>query len=177
MKNKLLLLYLPFLLLFNCDAIDELTKFDIDYQSTYSIPPVTVINFPISLSTPDIDTETETTFENNNTSKNLVESIRLKSMTLNIITPEDANFNFLKNISIYIKSENVEETEISNLIDIENSNSKTLELDVLDKELEAYLKEDKFTLRVLATADETTSKQIDISIDTVFKVDANILGI
>ena len=60
--------------------------------------------------------------------------------------------------------------------DIENLNSSTLELDVLDKELEAYLKEETITLRVNGTADETTSQQIDVLIDTVFNVDAKILG-
>ena len=90
---------------------------------------------------PATETESETTFNNNNTNKNSVESIRLKSMILNISTPEDANFNFLKEVHIYLKSDNVEETEIANLTNIENLNSKILELDTLDKELEAYLKE------------------------------------
>jgi len=158
-------------------VLDELTKFDIDYEIEYTIPPVSIINIPISLNTPDIETENETTFENNNTNKNLIESIRLKNLTLNITAPENANFNFLKEIRIYIKTENVEETEIANLIDIENSNSRVLELKTLNKELEDYVKEDQFTLRVVAVADETTSEQISINIKSVFAVDAKILGI
>ena len=98
-------------------------------------------------------------------------------MTLNITDPETAHFNFLKDIRIYIKTENVEETEIANLIDIENSNSRVLDLKILNKELEDYVKEDQFTLRVVAVADETTSEQISITIKSVFAVDAKILGI
>ena len=177
MKNKLLILCLPILLILSCSAIDELTKFDIDYEIEYTIPPVSIMNFPLSLNTPDIETENETTFENNNTNKNLIESIRLKSLTLNITDPENANFNFLEEIRIYIKTENVEETEIANLLNIENSNSRVLELKTLNKELKDYVKEDQFTLRVIAVADETTSEQISISIKNIFAVDAKILGI
>ena len=82
-----------------------------------------------------------------------------------------------KQIFYRLKSDNVEEVEIANSTDIENLNSSTLELDVLDKELEAYLKEEQFTLRVMAIADETTSQQIEVLIDTVFNVDAKILGL
>ena len=177
MKKNIHLLFILCLLLLNCSVLDELTKFDIDYEIEYTIPPVSIINIPISLNTPDIETENETTFENNNTNKNSIESIRLKSLTLNITDPETANFNFLKDIRIYIKTENVEETEIANLIDIENSNSRVLELKTLNKELEDYVKEDQFTLRVVAVADETTSEQISITIKSVFAVDAKILGI
>ena len=177
MKKNIHLLCILCLLLLNCSVVDELTKFDIDYEIEYTIPPVSIINIPISLNTPDIETENETTFENNNTNKNSIKSIRLKSLTLNITDPETANFNFLKDIRIYIKTENVEETEIANLIDIENSNSRVLDLKILNKELEDYVKEDQFTLRVVAVADETTSEQISITIKSVFAVDAKILGI
>jgi len=47
----------------------------------------------------------------------------------------------------------------------------------LNKELEDYVKEDQFTLRIVAVADETTSEQISITIKSVFAVDAKILGI
>lgn len=176
MKNQYLVFILC-LLLINCSVVDDLTKFDIDYEIEYTIPPVSIINIPISLNTPDIETENETTFENNSTNKNLIESIRLKSIIINITNPENANFNFLKEIRIFIKTENTVETEIANLMDIENSNSRVLELETFNKELKDYVKEDQFTLRVIAIADETTSEQIDITIKNIFTVDAKILGI
>lgn len=177
MKKHLYLLFTLCLLLLNCSVVDELTKFDIDYETSYTIPPVTIINVPISLNTPDIETENEATYENNNTNKNSVESIRLKSMTLDITSPETANFNFLKEIYIYIKTENQEEIEIANLTDLENTDATFLELNTINKELEKYVKEDTFTLRVRAIADETTAEEIEISIKNVFAVDAKILGI
>ncbi len=177
MKKHLYLLFTLYLFLLNCSVIDELTKFDIDYEISYTIPPVTIINEPVSLNTPDIETENEATYENNNTNKNSVESIRLKSITLDIASPNTANFNFLKEIYIYIKTENQEEIEIANLEDLENTDTTFLELDTLNKELEKYVKDDTFTLRIRAIADETTEEEIEISIKSVFVVDAKILGI
>ena len=177
MKNKILLLSLSFLFLFNCSVIDELTKFDMDYETNYTLNPVPIVNFPVSLNTPDIETESESTFENNNTKKDLIESIKLKSLTIKISSPETGNFNFLKNVRIAISSENVEETEVAYLTDIPNDNSNSIDLDIIDKELKAYLKEDTFKLRVTAVADETTTEVYEVDFFAIFAVDAKILGI
>ena len=99
------------MLLLNCSIVDELTKFDIDYQTSYSIAPTTLINSPFNIFTPDVTTESESTFENNNTRTDLIESIKLKNIKLTIESPEDGNFNFLKEIHVYIEAEDVDEVE------------------------------------------------------------------
>lgn len=177
MKKILLSLFITFGLLTNCSVIDELTKFDLDYQTNYSVSSTTLINTPFSLDTPDVTTESESSFENNNTHKDLIESIKLKTIKLTIEAPENGDFNFLKEIHVYINSENVEEIEIANSFDLENTDSGVLELDVLGQELKAYIKEDSFNLRVKTITDETISETHDIVIDTKFRVDAKILGV
>ena len=96
MKNNLLTLFLAFVVLFSCDVVDDLTKFDLDYQTNYSVAATTIINTPFSLDTPDVTTESDSNFESNNTHKDLIESIKLKSLKLTIDAPESGNFNFLK---------------------------------------------------------------------------------
>ncbi|SHI72099.1 hypothetical protein [Algibacter luteus] len=177
MKAKCYLLILFFLPLLNCDVVDELTKFDLDYDTSYTLNPVPVVGVPVSLFTSDIETNTETTFENNNTNANGIESIKLKSLKLVISSPETGNFNFLKYIQIYISTENVEEVEIANLFDIQNTNANSLELNTINVELKNYLQEDAFKLRIAAVADETTSEFYDIDFFATFKVDAKVLGI
>ena len=164
-------------LIFNCDAIDELTMFNIENETGYTIPSTTLINSPLSLNTGDVETESETTFSNNNTNKDLIESIMLKSIVLSIKNPENATFNFLKDIRIYINSDNQEEIEIAHLLSIENTNANTLMLNTLGKELEAYVKADSYKLRIETTTDETVAQQTDISIKNIFEVDAKILGL
>jgi hypothetical protein len=177
MKKILLSLFITFGLFTSCSVIDELTKFDLDYQTNYSVSSTTIINTPFNLDTPDVTTESESSFENNNTHKDLIESIKLKTIKVTIEAPENGDFNFLKEIHIYINTENVEEIEIANSFDLENTDSGVLELDVLGQELKDYIKEDRFNLRVKTVTDETISETHDIVIDTKFRVDAKILGI
>lgn len=177
MKTQFISLLFCFVLLQNCDVLDELTKFDMDYETSYRLDPVPIVGVPVSLFTPDIETESETTFENNNTNADLVESVTLKSLTLNIVSPDTGNFNFLKSVRIAISSDNNDEVEAAYLLDIPNDNLKTLELEVINNELAAYLKEDTFKLRVTAVTDETTTELYDVDFFATFSVDAKILGI
>ncbi|REG89368.1 hypothetical protein C8N41_101608 [Winogradskyella sediminis] len=177
MKKTLLSFFIVFAMLTSCDVIDELTKFDLDYQTNYSIAPTILIDTPFSLDTPDITTDSESSFENNNTHKDLIESIKLKTIKMIIESPEDGNFNFLKEIYVYINADGLEETEIANTVIHDNTNSNVIELDVLGQELKAYLKEDNFNLRIKTITDETISETHNIVVDTKFRVDAKILGV
>ncbi|NRD22225.1 hypothetical protein HNV10_03165 [Winogradskyella litoriviva] len=177
MKNNLLTLFLAFVVLNSCDVVDDLTKFDLDYQTNYSVAATTIINTPFSLDTPDITTESDSNFESNNTHKDLIESIKLKSLKLTIDAPEDGDFNFLKEVHIYIEAEDLDELEIANVFDLENTNSSIVELNVISEELKAYIKKDSFNLRVKTVTDETLNESHDIIIDTKFRVDAEILGV
>lgn len=165
------------LVLFSCKAIDKLTMFDVDYQTTFSVSSTTLIDAPFSLFTPEVTTESESTFEENDTRKDLIESIKLKTIKLTLTSPEEGDFNFLREIHIYIESENTSEVEIAYLIDLENTNSKIIELTTSNQELKDYIKDDSYTLRVKSITDETLSQNHNITIDTKFRVDAEILGI
>ncbi|MFD2822565.1 hypothetical protein ACFS5M_02720 [Lacinutrix iliipiscaria] len=177
MKKHLSLLTIACILLMSCSVIDELTKFDLDYQTNYTVESTTIINAPFSLFTPDVTTDSESTFENNNTHKDLIESIRLKAIKITVASPEDGHFNFLKDIHVFISTDSVEEVEIANLIGIENTDAKTLNLEIQDQELKAFIKADSFKLRVETVTDETISQAHDITIDTTFRVDAKVLGV
>lgn len=177
MKSNLLTILLALVVLVSCDVVDELTKFDLDYQTNYSIAATTLINTPFTLDTPDVTTESESSFESNDTHKDLIESIKLKSLKLTIDAPEDGDFNFLKEVHIYIDAEDLDEVEIANVYDLENTDSNILELDVLGEELKAFIKKDSFSLRVQTVTDETINETHDIIIDTTFRVDAEILGV
>lgn len=177
MKNNLLTLFLAFVVLNSCDVVDDLTKFDLDYQTNYTVAATTIINTPFSLDTPDVTTESDSNFESNNTHKDLIESIKLKGLKLTIDAPEDGDFNFLKEVHIYIEAEDLDELEIANVFELENTNSSFIELNVLGEELKAYIKKDSFNLRVRTVTDETINESHDIIIDTKFRVDAEILGV
>ena len=49
MSKQFPLLFFSFLFLFSCKAIDKLTMFDVDYQTTFSVSSTTLIDAPFNL--------------------------------------------------------------------------------------------------------------------------------
>jgi hypothetical protein len=171
---------LPVLLLvlvfFSCDKIDELTHFNMDYDSEMTIPATLFIDIPVNIWTPNIPTNSSSTFESNNTHKNLIEEIVLKKMTLTIKT-EDASWDFLKDIEIYISAEGVEEKKIAWLKDIPQTKLKSLSLNTSNDDLKEFIKKDEYKLRTKTVTRQIISQDIDVTIKSTFFVDARILGI
>ena len=174
---KYLTLLLAALLLTNCSEIDKLTKFDLDYNSSVTIKSSTGINLPINLRTPEMETNSESEFESNNTRKNLIEEIILKRMRLTITSPSNRDFSFLKSIEIFIAAEGVEERSIAVLDPVSGNGKMQIELNTSDADLKAYIKKDSFTLRVNTVTDEAITQDVDIDILSVFAVDAKIFGV
>jgi hypothetical protein len=163
--------------LFGCDKLDELTQFDITYNEEVVIESSVLVDLPFNVYTPDINSNSESTFENNNTHKDLIEYIELTSMILEIKSPSDGNFDFLKSIEIFISAENQPEVRMAWKEDIDSNSGNLTELNTSSDDLQGYLKEDKFTLRVETVTDELITSDHTIDIKSVFFVDAKILGL
>ncbi|WP_422359781.1 hypothetical protein [Reichenbachiella sp.] len=160
----------------SCSEIDKLTQFNMRYSSTVTIPSSSIVSLPINLDTPDINSNSESTFSGNNTRKDLIEEIRLTEMTLTISSPTDGTFSFLEAISISISANGLPDNEIAFLNNIPDNGSNTITLDVSDDDIKEYLTQDKFKLKVSTTTDETIEQDHDIEINSTFFVDAKILG-
>lgn len=166
-----------FVLLLACDKIDELTKFDITYKSEVTIPGTVGVDLPFDIFTPDVETNSESEFEVNDTRKDLIEEIRLTELTLKITSPEEADFSFLESIEIYIYAEDLDEIKIAEKTDIDPDTGDVLDMDVIDVDLQEYIKKDKFNLRLNTVTDEVISSDHEIEVSSTFFVDAKILGI
>ena len=160
-----------------CDSLDELTQFKINYDQEVVIQSSAVVDLPFNVFTPEINSNSESTFENNDTHKDLIEHIELRSMTLEISTPTDGNFNFLNSIQIYISAENEEEVRIAWKDDIPANSSKVIHLDTSSDDLKAFIKKDAFKLRLETVTDELITSDHHIDVRSEFFVDAKILGL
>ena len=178
MRNFVLFMFISGLLsaLVGCDAVDELTKFDIDYESSVTVPATIGINSPLVISTPAITTNSSSTFENNNTRADLIESIKLKSMTLTLTSPNGEDFSFLENISLSISADGLSDKVIAGKTTI-SASAISIDLDVDDVELKEFLKKDKFTIKASATTDEVITSDHVIGVKSTFRVDAKIFGV
>lgn len=177
MLKKIGITAIVLFMLTSCDAVDELTKFDLDYTTSYTIESSTIFDAPLDIITPEVTTNSESEFESNDTRKDLIESIKLKTLTLTLKSPTDGNFNFINDISIYIKADGLAEQIIASGIDLPENGAQQLTLDIDNIELKEYIKKDAYTLRVNTVTDGAISRDHDIDIRTVFRVDAKILGI
>ncbi len=174
--KKLWLLPLLILVLGSCETLDKLTTFDIDYTSSVTIPSSIGISSGFSVPTPDIKTNSESKFENNNTNKDLIEEVYLKDMVLSIKSPSGEDFSFLKSLTIYIEAEGLEEQAIASAEDISND-ATTVQMTTSKVDIQQYVKADSFKLRVESTTDETITQDYELEVYSVFTVNAKILGI
>lgn len=160
----------------SCSQVDKFTMFEMSYESNISIPPTTAINLPIVVFTPDMTTESESEFEINDTRKDLVESITLQELTFTLTSPQDEDFSFLKSIRVFISADGIPEEQIAFKDPVEDSNKNTLSLDLSDANLQQFIIQDIFSLRVQTITGELFTAAHEIDINTVFFVDAKILG-
>ena len=176
MKNLALGLF-AFIMLLSCDKLDELTKFDIEYKSNVTIPSTTGIDLPFDVLTPDMETNSDSEFEVNDTRKDLIEDIRLTELILKITSPDDADFSFLESIVIYISADDLDEIKIAEEVEVNPNTGITLDVDVIDVDLQEYIKKDKFKLRLETVTDEAINRDHEIEVNSTFFVDAKILGL
>lgn len=176
-STYLFLIGLFFILQTACEKINQLTVFDLDYNTQVTIQSVVGINLPFNLVSPNITTNSVTNFEVNDTRKDLIEEITLKELKLFISVPEDGDFSFLEAIEIYISSEGLEEKLIAWNLSIDPEAGNMLELETYDEDLQEYIKNDQIALRVKVVTDKLLLTDYTIDINSVFRIDAKILGI
>ena len=183
MKRHLLIIAVLAVITASCNLfnkLDELTKFDLPYNSSVNIEAS--VNLPIpagqvlTIPTPPITTNSEKQFEVNKTAKNLIEEIKLKEMTLKVKTPENGNFDFMKSIKLYISAEDLDDTLIASANDIPKG-SKEISLTVEDVDLTPYITGNEISFKVTTVTGEIVTQDMQIDIHSVFHVDAKILGL
>lgn len=160
-----------------CKEIDKLTQFNMDYNATVIVPSSSGVNLPFNLFTPDIETNAESEFAINDTRKDLVEEIVLTEMVLHHLSPDSGDFNFLASIEIFIKANDLPEVRIAWKDEVPQDAGKQINLQTSDADLKAYIKKDKFTLRLNTVTDEFLGSDQKIEIRSVFFVDAKVLGV
>ncbi len=160
-----------------CDQLDKLTQFDMDYNTSVTIPSTVGINTPFDVPTPAITTNADSEFSVNDTRKDMIEEITLKRLTLTVDVPSGGDFSFLNAIEIYISASGLDEQKIAWKENIPNDIGDVLELETSGVDLQEYIKQESFDLRISTTTDELITQDHEIGVHSVFAVNAKILGI
>jgi hypothetical protein len=176
MRNRILVFSCIILTIIGCKEIDKLTQFDMEFNETVVVPSSTGINLPFNILTPDVETNSESTFAVNDTRKDLVEEIKLTTLNLTLTSPSNADFSFLESISVFILAEGLSEAKIAWKDNIPDGIGTVLNLEITDADLKEYIKKDKFSLRLNTVTDEFLTSDHQIDVHSVFFVNAKILG-
>ncbi|MFV1448780.1 hypothetical protein VBZ51_06520 [Maribacter sp. HS] len=177
MIKKYISIICLFAIFSSCDKLDELTKFDMEYSQSATIPSSAGIDLPFDVFTPEMETNSESTFEVNDTRKDLIEEIKLTELELVVISPDTADFSFLNSIEVYISADDLEEIRIAYLEEVPEDAGNVITLDTSDADLKEYIKKDQFSLRLNTVTDELMSTDHELEVNSTFFVDAKILGL
>ncbi|MBI1184367.1 hypothetical protein GC194_08855 [bacterium] len=158
------------------DKLHKYTQFTIDYSSSFVVPSNSGLSLPLDFYTPETETNSEQEFAVNNTRKDLLEKVNVKSIKLKITSPDGQTFGFLNDVYIYLKADGLDEVLVAQRENIPSDVGSTLDLNVMDQDLQEYIKKDKFTLRAKTITDKVTNRDVAIQINTQFFVDAKVLG-
>ena len=173
MKKILLLLSLSLLFCFGCKKVAELLTFEISDSQDIKIPASSVINVPFISPVP-VTMNSQQSFQNNNTSANLVKDVRLTKLTLTISDPATENFNFLQSIKIYIGTNDSDKVLLASQDNVPTGVS-TIELVSSNTQLDKYIKASSYTLFTEVALRSSVAEQITVRADSKFRVTADPL--
>ncbi|MFT5859702.1 MAG: hypothetical protein ACI865_001806 [Flavobacteriaceae bacterium] len=154
----------------------KLTEFYIDYTSELVIQSSIGQALPFSVYTPQVVTNSEFKFESNNTNKKKIDRIILSDMVLTITSPSGETFSFLNSIELFISSPDHTEKKVAFKENISSSIGAVITCDLLDLELQEFIMDDSFTIRMKVVTDETLPNDVYIDAYTRFFVKAKLLN-
>ena len=144
MKLKLIATALLFLsVLSGCKKAKEFTQFNIEYDESVIIQSSAGINLPFDVLTPDMETNSSSKFESNDTRKDKIEEIKLTKLNLTLTSPSSGDFTFLKSIDVYISADGLDEIKLAWIDNVPETVGKFLELSVSDIDFKEYIKRKK----------------------------------
>jgi hypothetical protein len=85
--------------------------------------------------------------------------------------------DFLSSMEVYIDAAGQEESKIAFEDSIPNTIGPLLSLQTLPVDVKPYLLADSMTFRLVLQTDTLLTEPIDLEIETIFRVDAKILGL
>jgi len=173
MKKTSFIFLLALTAVAGCSKITELITFKINTQANITVNSSTLLSTPFEISTPGIPTQSSETFENNHTTPDLIKKVAFEEIKLTITSPENKTFSFLKNVHVYISTDDYDELELAYLDNIP-ADAKSIILNTTAENLEKFVKSSSYRLRTTMETRETLTQATDIRVDMRFAVTAGL---
>jgi len=158
------------------EKVDELTEFDMSYSYNLTIPSTSIAptntTVPVSFTTPDIATNSSSTFSNHKTVADKVSEIKLTNFK---ISTTGTNLDYLKSLTVYIQAAGQTETQLASKT-IVPSGVTSVDIDLSNTNIKDYLFGSAFKLRVALTVNTTISSDQILKLDQTMHVKATLLN-
>lgn len=160
------------------DKIDQLTEFDIPYSSNVTVvatsftpAPSTTQTATADFTTPDVQTNSGTTFAAQKTATDKISEIKLTRLN---ITTNAGNFNYLKNVTIFIQATGQPEVQIATKTNIPDGLT-SIDMDLGDVNVKNYVTGSTFKFRINVVADGLITSDQTITVSETLHVKATLL--
>jgi len=167
-----------------CNKIKSLTNINVDvpFNESLTIPALADTSitippkgYPLSLPKISVATNSQQYISQNNTSSDKVNSVTLKSLTMQVTNPVNGNFNFLDTIKIFISADSLPEQLLAYDYNVpRNKNQITLTSANID--IKTYFLKPTMSLRVYTNLDSVLKKSEEVNINADFNLAANPLN-
>lgn len=162
--------------IYSCSKLDELTHFKVNLEQQVTIPATTVVSVPLDITTPAIETNYELAYSNNNTSIDLIESVKLNSMSMTVKSPSGSNFDYLSSLRLYLVADGLDRVMFASATDIPDGLSE-LDMTIEDIDFKPYFESGSFRIQIKAETDKVISQSQEIDLLMQIGIDAKILGV
>jgi hypothetical protein len=149
------------------DAVNKATEFDMSYSTQFSIPSTSItVTQPVDFTTPNIPTQSSSRFISEQTTQDLIDEIK---MTKFVVSNPNGNLNYLKSLSIYLKTSNLGDVLVATESNIPE-NISTINASLQDVNIKQYIFNDQIQFRVNVTITTGLTNDQTLKIDQTVHV-------
>ena len=173
--KKILIFSFLFLSLVACEKIDKNTQFSISTEASFEVPANTTTQTPIELTAIPLVIDSQI-FEDYKTSLDLIDKATIKNIELQIANPQNADFDFLTDIELYIEADNLPKIRIAWRNNMQNDQLQSFNPEYLPDNLSEYIKNDHLKMSLVLLTDEVLQQPAQFKVKTGFYIDAELIG-
>ena len=155
------------------DKVDQLTEFDMNYSTDFTVPSTSVtVNVPADFTTPDIPTNSSSTFSNQKTISSKVSEIKITKFE---IVSTSGNFVYLKSITLFIQAAGQPEVQIASKTNIPTGLT-TVSMDLSGNNIKDYIFGTSFKIRANVTIDGAIASNQTMKLNQTLHVRATLVN-
>lgn len=150
-----------------CDDL-SLINYDLNFATAeLTIGTTDVADTTYTLTSEAIDPKSE--LESNGVDADLIKEATIKSVEVNLASPETGNFDWAKGAKVFISADGQPEVEMASIDNVPDGLTK-FSIETLNLDLIPYIQAGSFTLRMEGTTDAIIAVEHKVIIKTTFNV-------